>query len=80
MEDGHPGTALHTFLRALHVLDRLDAVAKVMAMEHDTLGMELMREQLPRRVRSSHGAKSQTRSTAVKADNRDAHTDDLEGF
>ncbi len=47
MEDGYPGTALHTFLRALHVLGRLEDMVKVMATENDTLGMELMREQLP---------------------------------
>src|SRR3546814_15023924 len=41
MEDGYPGTALHTFLRTLQVLGRLEAVVKVMAMENDVLGMEL---------------------------------------
>ena len=51
MENGHPGTALHTVLRALHILGRLDAVARAMAVENDGLGMELVREQLPQRVR-----------------------------
>ncbi|MGZ9571328.1 helix-turn-helix domain-containing protein [Alcaligenes nematophilus] len=51
MEDGNAGTALHTFLSALHVLGRLNDVTKVMTMENDALGMDLLREQLPQRVR-----------------------------
>lgn len=53
MEDGYHGTALHTFLRALHVLGRLDAAMELLAIEHDPLGMELVREQLPKRVTGS---------------------------
>lgn len=45
--DGYPGIALHTFLCALHVLGRLEDVVKVMAMENDTLGRELLQKQLP---------------------------------
>lgn len=81
MEDGHPGTALHTFLRALLVLGRLEAVVQVMAMENDALGMELVREQLPRRVRTSRGSKSQTRRlSTAKEGLTDVHADELEGF
>ncbi len=81
MEDGYPGTALHTFLRALQVLGRLDAVLKAMAMENDVLGMELMREQLPQRVRSSPGNKRQTRQSAATGESStDADNDELEGF
>ena len=80
MEDGYPGTALHTFLRALHVLGRLEEVLKVMATENDALGMELMREQLPQRVRTSRGGKPRVaRSTAAKGGASD-DTDELEGF
>ena len=80
MEDGYPGTALHTFLRALHVLGRLEDMTKVMAMENDTLGMELVREQLPQRVRTSSGRKGQVaRPATVKEGAADA-TDQLEGF
>ncbi|WP_370638736.1 MULTISPECIES: helix-turn-helix domain-containing protein [unclassified Achromobacter] len=80
MEDGYPGTALHTFLRALHVLGRLDAVAEVLAMEKDALGMALMRENLPQRVRTSRGRKlgmsdSQPGQTQSTNDN-----EELEGF
>lgn len=81
MEDGSAGTALHTFLSALHVLGRLNDVAKVMAMENDALGMDLLREQLPQRVRrprriktdQASGAKSQDDSASVNPDK-------LEGF
>lgn len=52
MEDGYPGTALHTFLRALHVLGRLEAMTGLLALENDALGLGLVQEQLPQRVRS----------------------------
>lgn len=79
MEDGYPGTALHTFLRALHVLGRLDDLAQAMTLEKDALGMELVREQLPQRVRSSAGRKRQAASVVGKGD-ASAPVDDLEGF
>lgn len=81
MEDGYPGTALHTFLRTLHVLGRLDAVVKIMSLENDDLGMELVREQLPQRVRTrrgkSHGGRSTAANRNAKAKSR---SDELEGF
>ena len=79
MEDGYPGTALHTFLRALHVLGRLDDLAQAMTLENDALGMELVREQLPRRVRTSAGRKRQEAPVVDKGDAR-TPADDLEGF
>jgi len=82
MEDGYPGTALHTFLRALHVLGRLDDLTQAMALENDALGMELVREQLPQRVRTSSGKKRQEARPRTAAGEGDAHgpTDELEGF
>ena len=79
LEDGYPGTALHTFLRALHVLGRLDDLAQAMTLENDALGMELVREQLPQRVRTSAGRKRQAASVVDKGDAR-TPADDLEGF
>ncbi|MBV6304627.1 helix-turn-helix domain-containing protein [Candidimonas humi] len=79
-EDGYPGTALHTFLRALHVLGRLDDVVKVMAIENDKLGMELVREQLPQRVRTSRSGKSRVGRLASTKEGIAADTDELEGF
>src|SRR3546814_4836174 len=35
MEDGYPGTALHTFLGALQILGRLDAVLDGMAIKNE---------------------------------------------
>jgi len=79
MENGYPGTALHTFLRALHVLGRLDDLAQAMTLENDALGMELVREQLPRRVRTSADRKRQA-APVVGKDDAPAPADDLEGF
>lgn len=79
MEDGYPGTALHTFLRALHVLGRLDDLAQAMTLENDALGMELVRAQLPQRVRTSAGRKRQAGPVVGKGD-APAPADDLEGF
>ncbi|MHC3912169.1 hypothetical protein ACMZ4X_05439 [Achromobacter marplatensis] len=80
MEDGYPGTALHTFLRALQVLGRLDAVVNVMAMENDVLGMELVRELLPQRVRMSRGSKLRTDRPATTKERTADDGDELEGF
>lgn len=81
MEGGYPGTALHTFLRALHVLGRLEAVVKVMAMENDVLGMELVREQLPQRVRTSRGGEPRVRRSATAREgSTGVRPDELEGF
>ncbi|ALM85820.1 helix-turn-helix domain-containing protein [Bordetella sp. N] len=80
MEDGHPGTALHAFLRALHVLGRLADVVNVLATENDALGMELMREQLPQRVRTSRGSKAGVGSAANTKKSAADNTDELEGF
>lgn len=80
MEDGYPGTALHTFLRALQVLGRLEAVVKVMAMENDVLGMELVREQLPQRVRTSSGSKARVGRPAAAKEGTADDIGELEGF
>lgn len=80
MEEGYPGTALHTFLRALHVLGRLEDMVKVMATENDTLGMELVREQLPQRVRTSRGGKARVGGPAAAKEGTVGDTDELEGF
>lgn len=79
MEDGYPGTALHTFLRALHILDRLEAVMKVMSAKNDALGMELLQEQLPRRVRAPRHSRRVT-SESPSAERRQDDPDELEGF
>ncbi|MHB0776032.1 helix-turn-helix domain-containing protein [Halomonas sp. WWR20] len=81
MEDGYPGTALHTFLRALHVPGRLEDIVKVMALEQDTLGLELLQEQVPQRVRSAGGKKAKARSSGAPVKGRETASDDeFEGF
>jgi len=82
MEDGNPGTALHTFLRALHVLVRLEDMVKIMALEQDTLGLELTQEPLHQRVRSAGGKKTKARPSGAPAKGSQAAGDDdeLEGF
>ena len=81
MEDGYPGTALHTFLRTLQVLGRLDAMVKVLSLENDELGMELMREQLPQRVRAPGGKRRNGRSASATATGEvTSRPDELEGF
>ncbi|WOA32657.1 helix-turn-helix transcriptional regulator [Alloalcanivorax xenomutans] len=82
MEDGNPGTALHTFLRALHVLGRLEDMVRIMALDQDALGLELTQEQLPQRVRSAGGKKTKARSSGAPAKGGQAGGDDdeLEGF
>ncbi|WP_448126857.1 helix-turn-helix domain-containing protein [Salinicola sp. NYA28a] len=81
MEDGYPGTALHTFLRALHVLGRLEDVVRVMALEQDTLGLELAKEQLPQRVRAAGGKKQKARPSEESGREGGATGgDELEGF
>ena len=80
MEDGHPGTALHTFLRALHVLGRLDALVKAMAMDSDVLGLELVREQLPQRVRTAARSARGRPGRPARAKGADDDPHELEGF
>lgn len=82
MEDGNPGTALHTFLRALHVLGRLEDMVRIMALDQDALGLELTQEQLPQRVRSASGKKTKARPSGAPAKGSQTASDDneLEGF
>ncbi|MES3007433.1 MAG: helix-turn-helix domain-containing protein [Pseudomonadota bacterium] len=81
MEDGHPGTALHAFLRTLHVLGRLEGTTRLMALESDDLGMELMKEQLPQRIRTPRSKSGDSHSAGVKGRARAAiRSDELEGF
>ncbi|MCC4310406.1 helix-turn-helix domain-containing protein [Alcanivorax marinus] len=78
MEDGNPGTALHTFLRALHVLGRLEDMVRIMALDQDTLGLELTQQQLPQRVRSAGGEKTKATPSGAPAEDGQSDTDDDE--
>lgn len=52
MENGHPGTALQHFARALQVFGALDQLEKLMDTAQDSVGLALMDERLPQRVRT----------------------------
>lgn len=52
MEDGHPGTALQYFARALQVFGELDQFEQLMDTAQDATGLVLMDEKLPKRVRT----------------------------
>lgn len=51
MEEGSPGTALQHFARALQVFGELDKLELLLDSSHDTVGLTLMEENLPQRVR-----------------------------
>ena len=52
MEDGFPGTALQYIARALQVFGELDKLEALMDTSQDSVGLVLMDEKLPQRVRS----------------------------
>ena len=52
MEDGHPGTALQHIARALQVFGELDRFENLMDTAADSVGLALMDEKLPQRIRT----------------------------
>jgi ribosome-binding protein aMBF1 (putative translation factor) len=52
MEDGHPGTALQHVARALQVFGELDKFENLMDTAQDSVGLALMDEKLPQRIRT----------------------------
>lgn len=53
LEAGHPGTALVHLARALQVFGELDKLDQLLDTPQDTIGLALMDEKLPQRVRKS---------------------------
>lgn len=53
METGHPGTAIVHVVRALQVFGELDKLDQLLDTPQDTIGLALMDEALPQRVRKS---------------------------
>jgi transcriptional regulator with XRE-family HTH domain len=51
METGHPGTALVHLARALQVFGELEKLDQLLDTSQDTIGLILMDEKLPQRVR-----------------------------
>ncbi|MGG3795165.1 helix-turn-helix transcriptional regulator [Pseudomonas paraversuta] len=52
MEKGDMRVPIHFFARALHVFGEVKALANLLDTAHDDIGLTLMDEQLPKRVRS----------------------------
>lgn len=52
MEDGNPSIALQTLARALHVFGELERLNQLMDSSEDAIGLVLMDEKLPQRVRT----------------------------
>lgn len=59
MEKGDPRVPIHFIARALHVFGEIEALARLLDTARDDIGLVLMDENLPRRVRSKRG-KSKT--------------------
>ena len=55
MEKGDVRVPIHFFARALHVFGEIQALSKLLDTAHDEIGMSLMDERLPKRVRSKPG-------------------------
>jgi ribosome-binding protein aMBF1 (putative translation factor) len=51
MEAGHAGTALVHLARAMQVFGELEQLNQLLDTPQDTIGLVLMNEQLPQRVR-----------------------------
>lgn len=51
MEDGHPGTALQYLARALQVFGALEKLNALLDSSQDTVGLIMMDERVPMRVR-----------------------------
>ena len=58
MEKGDPRVPIHFFARALHVFGELQALEHLLDTPRDEIGLALMDEQLPKRVRSKSGTLS----------------------
>ena len=53
LESGHPGSALQHLVRALQVFGELDKLDQLLDTANDSIGLILMDERLPQRIRKS---------------------------
>lgn len=77
LEGGFQGAALHTFLRALHLLGLLDELVRLTSAENDKLGVTLLQNQLPKHIHSKRNARSKRRPQTSTQQTSD---EELEGF
>lgn len=52
LEDGNPNISLRTLARTLHVFGELERLKQILDSSEDTIGLTLMDERLPQRVRT----------------------------
>ncbi len=52
MEQGDPRVPIHFIARAIYVFGEIDALSKLMDTANDAIGLTLMDDQLPQRVRN----------------------------
>ena len=58
MEKGDVRVPIHFFARALHIFGEIQALEQLLDTPNDEIGLMLMDEQLPKRVRSKPGGSS----------------------
>ncbi len=58
MEKGDVKVPIHFFARALHVFGEIQALERLLDTPNDEIGLMLMDEHLPKRVRSKSGGSS----------------------
>lgn len=58
MEKGDVRVPIHFFARALHVFGELQALGNLLDTSNDEIGLTLMDEQLPKRIRSKSSGTS----------------------
>lgn len=84
LESGFHGAALHTFLRALYLLDLLDELISLTSVENDKLGVSLLQRQLPKHIHSKNRSRTKPANPAnlVQENKPTSHynPDELEGF
>lgn len=81
LESGFHGAALHTFLRALHLLGLLDDLVSLTSVENDKLGAALLQRQLPKHIHSKNSMKKPSYQVQENKPDDDQSTyDELEGF
>jgi len=52
MENGDVRIPIHFFARALHIFGEIDSLENLLDTPHDDIGLTLMDEQLPKRIRT----------------------------
>jgi transcriptional regulator with XRE-family HTH domain len=57
IEKGDPRVPIHFIARAMHIFGQISALEDLLDTEHDSIGLAIMDEQLPKRVRHSSKTK-----------------------